>query len=838
MAPVNRNLKKIFRCRAIYWKLANCVSFFREKSSGQSSPKDLARKFRRWIFAGNCDLLRVHFHTVANFTPAPAHSHNAADSLAGVLERIIFLNEENHYTIAEFRPEGGGEKVTIVGALPGAQCGETLHLTGQWTRHAQHGDQFKVASFKAELPSSVYGIRKYLGSGLVPGIGKVYANKIVDALGTDTFRVLSEESAKLRKIPGIGKVRAAAIKKAWDDQRALREIHIFLQTYGVTTSQCVKLIERYQGGAMTILKMEPYRVAREIDGIGFKTADRIAINLGFANDAPPRLDAGLLFAMDELQEEGHTAVREADLVEYAAGLLEAHTDLLAARVANLVATGQLVAHEGSGTGWPGGTGVPPVGLSGMGVLPMRASFESAHCTRSTGGTPVPLDPHGRDARATQSTQSAPTTPPYTRADRHRTLLIAHFSEIYSPFLPPLLGLMGYDAVCLPPSNAESIDYGLKYANNEVCYPATLVVGDIVRALNSGKYKSSEIAICISQTGGQCRASNYIALIKKALIASGHADVPVVSIGTNARAVNNTQPGFELKWRGNIRIIIAGMLYADRIAQMYYATAPRERTHPDSTPAAAARLRDAYIRAGVACVSARDTDGLLRLTAEAAADFNALCDHERRVPRIGIVGEIYVKYNSIGNKNIINWIIDQGAEAVVPSIAAFFLQEFPNHRVNIAGNLKRRPAIPFLDTLAYAYIQRQVRKFNRAASGFAYFHAPRDSFAEAESASRIVNLAGQYGEGWLIPAELASFAECGVLNAVSLQPFGCIANHLVSKGIEKRIRDLYPDMSLLFLDLDSGASEANMLNRLHFMLQNARTQAERADARAEPELACA
>ena len=291
---------------------------------------------------------------MVNYSPAPARKLGAlagvartGGTLAGVLERIVFLNEENHYTIAEFRPDDGGEKVTIVGALPGAQCGETLQLRGQWTRHAQHGDQFKVESFKAELPSSVYGIRKYLGSGLVPGIGKVYANKIVDALGTDTFRVLSEESGKLRRIPGIGKVRAAAIKKAWDDQRALREIHIFLQTYGVTTSQCVKLIDCYGGAAMQVLKSEPYRVAREIEGIGFKTADRIAINLGFANDAAPRLDAGLLFAMDELQEEGHTAIREDALVEYAAQLLDAGGDLLAARVASLVGGGQLVAHGNS-----------------------------------------------------------------------------------------------------------------------------------------------------------------------------------------------------------------------------------------------------------------------------------------------------------------------------------------------------------------------------------------------------------------------------------------------------------------------------------------------------------
>jgi exodeoxyribonuclease V alpha subunit len=274
-------------------------------------------------------------------------SSAATDTLTGVLERIIFLNEENHYTIAEFRPEAGGEKVTIVGSLPGAQCGETLHLRGVWTRHAQHGDQFKVESFKAELPSSVYGIRKYLGSGLVPGIGKVYANKIVDAFGTDTFRVLSEESARLRTVPGIGKVRAAAIKKAWDDQRALREIHIFLQTYGVTTSQCVKLVQRYGSDAKKILMNEPYRVAREIDGIGFKTADRIAINLGYANDAAPRLDAGILFSMEALQEEGHTAVPEAELCDYATQLLETIHDRVKTRVQSLVSGTELVRQENS-----------------------------------------------------------------------------------------------------------------------------------------------------------------------------------------------------------------------------------------------------------------------------------------------------------------------------------------------------------------------------------------------------------------------------------------------------------------------------------------------------------
>ncbi len=284
-------------------------------------------------------------------------------SLTGVLERIIFFNEENHYTIAELRVEVGRgvpsapakeETVTITGPLPGVQCGETLQLTGEWTKHAQHGAQFKIAAFKSELPSSVYGIRKYLGSGLVPGIGKVYANKIVDAFGTDTFRILSEESGKLRKVDGIGKVRAAAIKTAWAEQKTLREVHIFLQTYGVTTSQCVRIVKKWDAAAQQIISAEPYKLAREIDGIGFKTADRLAINLGFANDAAPRLDAGLIYALQTLEEEGHTAYPRGELVGYTANLLETSSDRVEARIDALIKAKDLVQH--GGTRPPGGFG--------------------------------------------------------------------------------------------------------------------------------------------------------------------------------------------------------------------------------------------------------------------------------------------------------------------------------------------------------------------------------------------------------------------------------------------------------------------------------------------------
>lgn len=346
----------------------------------------------------------------------------SAEQLTGVLERIIFSNEETHFIIAEFRAGDGADKVTITGALPGVQCGETLHLKGEWTRHSQHGLQFKIGSFNSTLPSTVYGIRKYLGSGLVPGIGKVYANKIVDAFGTDTFRVLSEESGRLRNVPGIGKKRVSSIKAAWDDQRAFRELYIFLQTYGVTTSQCVKLNNAYGAQAQTILTTEPYRVARDIDGIGFKTADKIAINLGFANDAPPRLDAGLLYAMETLQEEGHTAIREADLIAHTAELLDTAKDHLELRIATLLESRYLIRH------WPDQTPDPLPG-SGFIQLPIlhRAETKIAAVVQRVTAVTSGLPSIKIEAALTWAQQKASIEFAAKQAEGIRTALSQKFS---------------------------------------------------------------------------------------------------------------------------------------------------------------------------------------------------------------------------------------------------------------------------------------------------------------------------------------------------------------------------------------------------------------------------
>lgn len=248
--------------------------------------------------------------------------NNANDqSITGVLERIIFFNEENAYCVAEVSVTNGKQPVTVLGALPGVQCGETLKLHGEWTRHATHGDQFKVGSFKSQLPASVHGIRKYLGSGLVHGIGKSYAKKIVDHFGADTLRIISEESGRLHEIPGIGKTRAKSIKAAWDEQSAVRDVMMFLQTYGVTPSQCVRLVKKYGSCAKRILQDEPYRLAEDIERIGFKTADKIALNLGFPTNSKERIDAGIVHTMRTLEDEGHTLGTVQMITENATKLL-------------------------------------------------------------------------------------------------------------------------------------------------------------------------------------------------------------------------------------------------------------------------------------------------------------------------------------------------------------------------------------------------------------------------------------------------------------------------------------------------------------------------------------
>ena len=406
-----------------------------------------------------------------------------------------------------------------------------------------------------------------------------------------------------------------------------------------------------------------------------------------------------------------------------------------------------------------------------------------------------------------------TTPPFTTADRRRTILGPFFANGYSEFVPTAFKMAGYNMVNLPLGDKECVELGLQYANNEVCYPATIVVGSLLKALRSGKYPIEDTAVIITQTGGQCRATNYIMLIKKALVAAGYGDVPVLSLAFGS-SLANEQPGFDLNIKSIARIAICTTLYADCLSRIYYASRPREKA-----PGIAKQLHQKYIDLALPLMEARDYRGMKQLLKEAVSEFTANIDVEKKLPRVGVVGEIFIKYNAFGHLNVLDWLADQGVEVVAPSIYNFFANNFVNRHINKENHLKPVDLPLFVTDTFYKILYRYAKSFDEVCEGFPFYRPFADMFHEAKLASRIINMAANFGEGWLIPAEMSSLAEEGVKNIISLQPFACISNHIIAKGIEKKMRKLYPDVNLLFLDFDGGTSEANVFNRLHFLISN-------------------
>ena len=406
-----------------------------------------------------------------------------------------------------------------------------------------------------------------------------------------------------------------------------------------------------------------------------------------------------------------------------------------------------------------------------------------------------------------------TTSVFTEKEQHRTILAPYFAEGYSELLPPLFKLMGYKLVNLPMGDLEAAELGLKYANNEICYPATIVVGSVIKALQSGKYNLNEVAIGMTQTGGQCRASNYLSLIKNAMVTAGFADVPVVSVAFGSDSTNE-QSGFNLKWRKSMSSAFFGLLYSDCISKLYYPAVARE-----TEKGVAKRLREKYIQAGLPYLETKNRKGLYKLLEEAVNEFSKITRKDDTIPAIGVVGEIYVKYNSFSHRHVLDWLAEQGIEVVAPSMYNFFINSFVNQHLNRDLHIKKTATPVFVTDLIYKFVSVYTRKFDAICAPYPYYRPFANMFHDAKLASKIINMAANFGEGWLIPAELANFAESGVTNAISLQPFGCIANHVISKGVEKKVKKLYPKMNLLSLDFDAGVAEANIFNRLHFMVEN-------------------
>lgn len=264
--------------------------------------------------------------------------------ITGVVERIVFFNEENFYCVAtvKVRPKNGAaQNITITGTMPSLQCGETIDIAGEWASHGSYGRQVKVKTFSTRLPSGVYGIEKYLGSGLIDGIGPKYAKRIVDVFGEKTLDIIDSASARLLEVRGIGRERLARIRASWAEQKGIREVMVVLGVYGIGMAMCVKIMRRFGAEAPKIVREQPYKLAREIDGIGFKTADMIALNGGVSNESSERVCAGVWHTLAECENDGSTCMPFGELVSRSSALLGVDTQKCADAVAALAAEGAL-----------------------------------------------------------------------------------------------------------------------------------------------------------------------------------------------------------------------------------------------------------------------------------------------------------------------------------------------------------------------------------------------------------------------------------------------------------------------------------------------------------------
>ncbi|MCY0942295.1 MULTISPECIES: SF1B family DNA helicase RecD2 [Streptomyces] len=264
----------------------------------------------------------------------------------GVLERITYANEDTGYTVARVDTgRGSGDLLTVVGSLLGAQPGESLRMEGRWGSHPQYGRQFTVENYRTVLPATIQGIRRYLGSGLIKGIGPKIADRIVEHFGTDTLDVIEDEPKRLIEVPGLGPKRTKLIGAAWEEQKAIKEVMVFLQGVGVSTSIAVRIYKKYADASISVVKNQPYRLAADVWGIGFLTADRIAQAVGIPHDSPERVKAGLQYALSQSTDQGHCFLPEDRLIADGVKLLQVDTGLVIDCLAELAADPEGVVRE-------------------------------------------------------------------------------------------------------------------------------------------------------------------------------------------------------------------------------------------------------------------------------------------------------------------------------------------------------------------------------------------------------------------------------------------------------------------------------------------------------------
>lgn len=406
-----------------------------------------------------------------------------------------------------------------------------------------------------------------------------------------------------------------------------------------------------------------------------------------------------------------------------------------------------------------------------------------------------------------------------------TILAPQMSPIHFDLLEPVFHRHGYQVEILNNDNRTAIDTGLKFVNNDACFPSITVVGQIMSAILSGQYDTNRLAVLMTQTGGCCRASNYVGFIRRALDKAGLSHIPVISLNANGMEKN---PGFHF----SVPLILdaaRALVYGDLFLRCLYRVRPYE-LEPGSANALHAAWREKCIASLTGGASGREFKKYCR---QIVADFDRLPIHESlRKPRVGVVGEILVKYMPLANNHLVDLLEREGAEAVVPD-----LMDFLNYCVYNAGYKHEFLGGTWRSAKAGDFAVRAIYRLRRPAiealKASRRFTAPIPIAQVAEFAKPFLSVGNQYGEGWFLTGEMVELIHSGAPNIVCIQPFACLPNHVVGKGVIKLLRKTFPQANIVAVDYDPGASEVNQLNRIKLMLSTAKKNLEAQPPRAAP-----
>ncbi|MCR5032161.1 MAG: 2-hydroxyacyl-CoA dehydratase [Lachnospiraceae bacterium] len=397
--------------------------------------------------------------------------------------------------------------------------------------------------------------------------------------------------------------------------------------------------------------------------------------------------------------------------------------------------------------------------------------------------------------------------------KNYTILCPQMSPIHFDLVEKAFQSCGYDLVVLGNDNRQAIDTGLRFVNNDACYPSLLVVGQIMDALLSGKYDLNRTAVIISQTGGGCRATNYISFIRRALKKAGMEHIPVISANLAGLESN---PGFSVSTSLFVHAAFAAM-FGDIFMRCIYRMRPYELVE-----GSVEAVHQKWLKKCIPFVTSKTIRvGKFRsMCKQMVRDFDAIpIKEDLKKPRVGIVGEILVKYAPTANNHLVELLEQEGAEAVVPDLVDFFLYSFYN-QIYKADHLGTSRKYKYLFKLVIDLIEWMRGPYVREFKKSRHFSAPGSIYETAKMAAPIVDIGNQTGEGWFLTGEMVELIHDGVNNIVCCQPFGCLPNHIVGKGVIKELRRRYPLSNVVAIDFDPGASEVNQLNRIKLMLSTA------------------